>query len=78
MSAAPGGPGGARDSEEAAKAARKRAQDVSKADGPLPTPDTPAAGPHGKPELTNTEATPGAGLLTDPDDPEESVDSTSS
>ena len=69
MSAAPGGPGGARDSEEAAKAARKPEQDESKADGPLPTRDSPAAGPHAKPELTNTEATPGAGLLPDPDDP---------
>jgi hypothetical protein len=27
------------------------------------------AGPHSKPELTNTEATPGSGML--PDDPED-------
>ena len=32
-------------------------------DKPLP------AGPHSKPELTNTEATPGSGML--PDDPED-------
>jgi hypothetical protein len=43
-----------------------------------PSPERPAAGPHAKPELTNPEATPGAGLLPDPDEPEDSMDSTSS
>jgi hypothetical protein len=28
-------------------------------------PDMPAAGPHAKPELTNPDATPGAGSLPD-------------
>lgn len=29
-------------------------------------PDVPSAGPHDKPELTNPDATPGAGTLPDP------------
>lgn len=40
--------------------------------------DRPAAGPHAKPELTNTESTPGSGLLPDPDDPSDTADSASS
>ena len=78
MSAASGGRGPGRDSEKAAKGARKSEQKESEAGGPAPTPDAPAAGPHAKPELTNTEATPGAGLLPDPEEPEESANSTSS
>jgi hypothetical protein len=31
----------------------------------------PAAGPHAKPELTNEMATPGAGMLPDPNAPED-------
>ena len=41
-------------------------------------PEQPAAGPHAKPELTNPESTPGAGLLPDPNDPSDSPDSASS
>lgn len=60
--------------------ADKDAQDTDAAGGqrPAPSPERPAAGPHAKPELTNPEATPGAGLLPDPDEPEDSMDSTSS
>lgn len=39
------------------------------------SPDQPPAGPHAKPELTNTESTPGAGLLPDPDNPSDTPDS---
>ncbi|MGU3495982.1 hypothetical protein ACLBXM_18220 [Xanthobacteraceae bacterium A53D] len=31
----------------------------------------PAAGPHAKPELTDTSKTPGSGLLPDPHKPQE-------
>lgn len=43
----------------------------SKSDGPKPAKDDKPlpAGPHSKPELTDTEATPGSGML--PDDPED-------
>lgn len=44
---------------------------------PASGPQTPPAGPHAKPELTNADATPGAGALPDPDDPANSADSTS-
>lgn len=36
----------------------------------------PASGPHARPELTNEDATPGAGTLPDPDETE--VEATSS
>jgi hypothetical protein len=32
--------------------------------------DLPAAGPHAEPELTNDKATPGAGTLPEPGDPD--------
>ncbi|WP_332116513.1 hypothetical protein [Azorhizobium caulinodans] len=32
---------------------------------------TPAAGPHAKPHLTDTEKTPGSGTLPDPKRPQE-------
>jgi hypothetical protein len=41
-------------------------------------PSQPAAGPHAKPELTNPDATPGAGLLADTADPQDAPDSASS
>ncbi|MDB5570443.1 MAG: hypothetical protein JWN93_1626 [Hyphomicrobiales bacterium] len=37
----------------------------------------PAAGPHAKPELTNPMATPGAGMLPDPDAEPESQEAPS-
>ena len=45
---------------------------------PDASPQRPPAGPHAKPELTNRDATPGAGLLPDPDDPANAPDSASS
>jgi hypothetical protein len=36
---------------------------------PAPPSDMPAAGPHAQPELTNPDATPGAGYLPDPKKP---------
>ncbi len=45
---------------------------------PRVRPGQPAAGPHAKPELTNPDATPGAGLLADPADPQDAPDSASS
>ena len=42
------------------------------------TAERPAAGPHAKPDLTNKDATPGAGVLPDPEDPAAAPDSTSS
>jgi hypothetical protein len=49
-------------------------------DGAAPPfdPDFPAAGPHAKPELTNPDATPGTGLLPDPNRPKDAPDSASS
>jgi hypothetical protein len=41
-----------------------------------PGADVPSAGPHARPELTNPDATPGAGALT-PAGEHEDVDSTS-
>ena len=35
-----------------------------------PAADLPAAGPHADPDLTNPDATPGAGTLPDADDPD--------
>ena len=40
-------------------------------------PDQPPAGPHAKPELTNPDSTPGAGLLPDPENPSDTPDSSS-
>lgn len=40
--------------------------------------EPPPAGPHAKPELTNPQATPGAGLLPDPEEPGDAIDSASS
>jgi hypothetical protein len=50
----------------------------SKTPGEPGTPDRPmpAAGPHAKPELTNSDATPGAGTLADAED--ETMDDVSS
>ncbi len=45
---------------------------------PDASPQRPPAGPHAKPELTNRDATPGAGLLPDPDDTANAPDSASS
>ena len=39
--------------------------------------DTPSAGPHAEPSLTNPDATPGAGTLTPPGEHDD-MDSTSS
>lgn len=32
-------------------------------------PKAPPAGPHAKPELTDSDKTPGSGMLPEPDDP---------
>lgn len=66
--AAPAGPAGPR--KEGTEPARKR-------EGAGGGEDYPAAGPHARPDLTNPMATPGAGLLPDPDDPSDAQDSTS-
>jgi hypothetical protein len=37
---------------------------------PKPEQDMPPAGPHGKPEQTDRDKTPGSGVLPDPDAPD--------
>lgn len=49
--------------QPAADAAEERRQDAQR--------QKPAAGPHAKPRLTDTEKTPGAGALPDPDKPQD-------
>lgn len=45
----------------------RRAEERLSTSGPSsPADAVPAAGPHAKPELTNEDATPGTGMLPDP------------
>jgi hypothetical protein len=51
--------------------------DASLSDGAGKGSGTPPAGPHDKPELTNPDATPGAGTLNQPGRKKGDIDSTS-
>ena len=53
----------AKEGHPPAPAAEERRQDAQR--------QKPAAGPHAKPRLTDTEKTPGAGALPDPDKPQD-------
>lgn len=55
----------------------KEASRPDAAPGKTPA-EPPPAGPHAKPGLTNPQATPGSGLLPDPEEPGDAIDSASS
>ena len=55
----------------------RRSNEKSGSGPPHTRNDTPPAGPHSKPELTNPDATPGTGALPDVESDDPNVASTS-